>query len=71
MNVLDDAGLSPVPAPPARECDARCTAQAFVFVDVNGTELAYCGHHGSAWLTRLQAAGTVIIDLRHAIGTAK
>lgn len=63
MDVLDDHGL-PTTITDHHACDA-CGARAKLYVDVNGTELAYCGHHGTAYFDRLITAGHVIVDLRH------
>lgn len=65
MNVMDDDGLTPAPIE-ARYCDT-CNAHALVYADINGTELAYCGHHGNEYLPKLMQLGIVIIDLRHTL----
>lgn len=66
MNVLDDEGLAP--AIRLETCD-HCgpAVRAYLFVQVNGTELAYCGSCGNRYFDNLVKAGTVIVDLRHAI----
>ncbi|MFS0735311.1 hypothetical protein ABC304_07750 [Microbacterium sp. 1P10UB] len=63
MNVLDDEGLDPEPTQRNGVCDS-CGARAFVFVEVKGTELGYCGHHGDIYLPRLMTVGIVVADLR-------
>lgn len=40
-------------------CD-RCSAQAYVAVDIKGSELLFCGHHGSKYSTKLEEIGAVI-----------
>lgn len=49
-------------------CDGpRCGARAYVYVQINGHELSYCGHHGSLYLPKLTENAQVIVDLRHTI----
>ena len=65
MNVMDDDGYAP---PPVSTCD-HCgpAVRAYLFVLVNGVELAYCGSCGTRYFDKLVATGTVIIDMRHQI----
>lgn len=70
MDVLDDAGLEPttkVVEVADDRCDA-CGARAYVYTIVNGTELAWCGHHGTQFWPKLTTEATVIVDLRHQLG---
>ena len=49
-------------------CDARkCGAAAYVYAEYPTGSLAYCGHHGTEYLTRLHATAIKVIDLRHLI----
>lgn len=49
-------------------CDGpRCGARAYVYVQINDRELAYCGHHGTEYMPRLTENAQVIVDLRHTI----
>lgn len=68
MNVMDDEGLDTVPTIPSGTCD-HCgpAVKAYLFVSVNGTELAYCGSCGTRYFDKLVKVGRVIIDMRHAI----
>ena len=51
----------------ADRCD-RCPAQAFVAVEIHGSELLFCGHHYRKNEIGLVAAGAaVILDSRDSI----
>lgn len=72
MDVLDDVGMPAEPARPREYCDAKkCGAEAFVFAEVNGKELTFCGHHGTEYMPKLMEQGMVIADLRNKIGQTR
>lgn len=49
-------------------CDGpRCGARAYVYVQINDRELAYCGSHGRAYKPELLRQGAKVIDLTHTI----
>lgn len=57
----------------ADTCDA-CGHPAYLYAELppttrlpHGGTIAYCGHHGAAYLDGLTRAGARIIDLRHLI----
>lgn len=51
-----------------RRCDGKeCGAQAYVFADISGSELAFCGHHGTKYWARLNEAADVVYDFRYLI----
>lgn len=51
-------------------CDARdCNATAYVYAELRTGTISYCGHHGTKYWARLNEQATVVIDLRHLIGT--
>lgn len=47
----------------ADRCDT-CGAKAYVAAVVNGTELLYCGHHGTKYEQRLRTVATSWLDER-------
>jgi hypothetical protein len=50
------------------ECQTRnCNARSFYFATVNGTELSYCGHHGTEYEVNLLPVASKIRDLRYMI----
>lgn len=52
-------------------CDAKeCGAQAYVFVDIGGSSVAYCGHHGELYMPGLVKVASSVTDMRHMIGYA-
>ncbi len=54
----------------ADRCDAKgCAAQAFVYAEYPVGSIAFCGHHGTEYFTRLQQTAISLIDLRHLIGS--
>ena len=65
MDVLDDLGMERQPIPYAR-CDA-CSSRAYLFTEIAGTELSYCGHHARLFLPKLRTLGVPIFDMTHAI----
>lgn len=54
------------------ECDA-CPFDAHVAASVYASHtswpssLAYCGHHGTAYMSRLNELGAVVVDMRHTV----
>lgn len=68
MDVLDDEGMDTPAVVPTETCD-HCgpSVRAYLFVLVNGTELAYCGSCGTRYFDNLVKVGSVIVDMRHAI----
>ena len=52
------------------DAEAKHPAQAFVFAQMpDGRSLSFCGHHGAEFMDGLIAAGAIIIDQRHLIGS--
>lgn len=51
----------------ADTCD-RCGHRAFLYAELRTGSLAYCAHHGTAYLGRLIQLGAKIIDRRHLVG---
>lgn len=70
VDVLDDLGFD-VKVPPILEhhyCDGlRCGARAYLWAEVNGTELAYCRHHGNQYFDALMLAGRILLDTRDTV----
>jgi hypothetical protein len=46
-------------------CDADCPAAARVVVEIQGSELMFCGHHYAKHETAFAILGAVVKDERH------
>lgn len=66
MDVLDDAGMdAALPAEIDHDRCESCIQEAHLWVEVNGTAIAYCKHHGTKYFDGLVLSGRILRDTRH------